>query len=204
MADTLTSNYHWTKPEVGASPTTWGSKINSDLDAIDAQVFANAGVAAAALPKSGGVMTGPLAPNQVAGLTGTTTNNNVVAGGVGEYFEVQNSVADRPMTNGISLNVVSLALTPGDWDVEGLGAIEFSDLGTYTTMTVSTTSLVDPSTATFGSYQLASDEIYFIQAPTGPIRVSIAANTTVYLVLYAEFVTGTCVGNGGIRARRVR
>lgn len=41
MAETLTANYGWTKPEPGGSPNTWGSTLNSDLDAIDAQVYAN-------------------------------------------------------------------------------------------------------------------------------------------------------------------
>jgi microcystin-dependent protein len=41
MADTVTVNYGWIKPEISGSPTTWGVKLNSDLDGIDARVFAN-------------------------------------------------------------------------------------------------------------------------------------------------------------------
>jgi hypothetical protein len=140
-----------------------------------------------------------------ASFTGTTTANNAAAGQVGEV--ITSSVlqaAGVTITTAVPVNVTSIALTAGDWDVQGTACVTAAS-GTFTSFNVAIstvtagfpdasiiTSLYAPSSAQLGG-------------PAPLVRLSIASTTTVYLVTQATWTTGTTPrASGQIYARRRR
>jgi hypothetical protein len=140
-------------------------------------------------------------------IVGTATNNNAVAGNIGEY--ISSTIASGSavaLSTTVTANVTSISLTAGDWDVTGV--VDY--VMTSATVTnfqhgSSATSATLGAQDTYLQKEVAftgSSATYADIAPT--TRISIASTTTVYLVSQATFSGGSVAAYGTIRARRVR
>jgi len=158
------------------------------------------------------MLSGGITPVQTTGIIGTTTNNNANSGSVGEVLSAVVLVGSAvSMTNATPVNIASLPITAGDWDVWA----EFwtNPAGTTTTsrvqVAVSATSATLPTVPAAGT---ARTNIGGVSVPAGEAmvastsqaRVSLSGTTAYYLVAQTSFAVSTMGGYGVLKARRRR
>lgn len=144
---------------------------------------------------------------QPGNLGGTATNDNATAGNVGEYVESLVAVGSAvSFTTATSMNITSISLTAGDWDVNG--QVNYTE--TVATVSAraasigstSATLATDGSEGYCGVQSTLVTEKNSIDLPRK--RISVSGTTTVYLIASCTFAAGTAGGFGFINARRVR
>ena len=149
--------------------------------------------------------------NQIGGggyqlSKGVTDGSDAAAGQIGEVISSVVAGPGVTLTTAVTANVTSIALTAGDWDVQG---------EVWTALNGGASSVmagISPTSATIlGTSFAVSNTRFALTFPAGtpvlplrPCRVSLAAPATYYLVAQVTFSTSTTTAFGNIMARRVR
>jgi hypothetical protein len=152
-------------------------------------------------------------------ILGYKTGTNVSAGYVGEYICAQVTNGGSPtgcatntstpvsLATNTPVNIASISLTAGDWDV--WGSVGFLPAGTTTTQNlqgwISTSSATNPVPPNYGAYfyqpiSYAAGVAPFM--PVGTRQINVSSTTTVYLEAQAGFSVSTMTGYGFLAARR--
>lgn len=134
------------------------------------------------------------------GKNGVTDASNAAAGKVGEVLSATGTLT--AYTTATQVNTVSLVLTPGDWEVQGVVLFDITSGSTATQMcgltTTSATVPAFPDRSSKGGADTYDGNLRCRK------RINVSANTTMYLAAYAEVSSGTLSLNGYIEARRMR
>jgi hypothetical protein len=144
-----------------------------------------------------------IVPNSTKGIVGTATNDNANAGSVGEYQTSTGSAIG--LTSGNYVDLATLPLTAGDWDIQGFVNFNGSSLAATTWVvginTVANTQPSNPNLQfqTFSSGILTGGSLI---SPT--VRQSLASTTTIRCGGRMDFASGSVTATGTIRARRIR
>ncbi|MBU9359754.1 hypothetical protein KTE52_25785 [Burkholderia multivorans] len=134
-------------------------------------------------------------------LIGVTNGSSASSGQVG-YAPSATQSSAQSMTSSTAMNITSLSLPAGDYDVSGVGCITATGATTNMTVGISTTSATLGALGTYAGMSFtisATGGGTCIATPQVPLQLS--TTTTVYLIGLGAFSSGTMTSTGKIIAR---
>lgn len=140
---------------------------------------------------------------QTGGSAAGLTNISPSAGFIGERLST--TVTAQAPLNATPTGLITLALTPGVWDISAIGSFDYS--GNNTVSIINISSVNNTLTGTLGdayAQHSQANTIGFITTLSVPaFRVAVTANTNYFCVVQSNYSTGAVSINARMSAVRV-